>query len=195
MTRTPSLCLAGEAEADRLLAEQPLALLIGVLLDQQVPMENAFAGPKKLADRIGGIDARGITETDPDEFSSVFATSPAVHRFPGSMAKRVQALCSTLLEKYDGRAEGIWTDGDPDGREVLRRLKRLPGFGDQKAQVFIALLGKQLDVRPEGWREAAGSYGQENTRLSTADVVDEQTRAEVRASKKATKAASTGQRD
>ncbi|MBB4931569.1 putative HhH-GPD family protein [Lipingzhangella halophila] len=184
MTATPSLRLAGEPEADQLLAEQPLALLIGILLDQQVPMESAFAGPKKLADRLGGLDARSIAQADPDEFASVFATSPAVHRFPGSMAKRVQALCQTLLDKYDGRAEGVWSDGDPDGREVLRRLKGLPGFGDQKAQVFLALLGKQLGVRPEGWREAAGRYGQEGTRLSTADVVDEQTRAEMRETKK-----------
>lgn len=185
---TGALQLAGEPEADRLITEEPLALLIGSLLDQQVTMESAFAGPKKLADRLGGLDARRVAETDPDEFASVFSTSPAVHRFPGSMATRVQALCRTLLEEYDGRAEGVWRDGDPDGREVLRRLKRLPGFGDQKSRVFLALLGKQLDVRPDGWREAAGRYGQEGTRLSTADVTDEQTRAEVRDSKKASKA-------
>jgi uncharacterized HhH-GPD family protein len=183
----PTLRLTGDPAADELLAADPLALLIGMLLDQQVPMETAFAGPRKLADRLGGLDVRRIAQADPDEFAAVCATPPAVHRYPGSMAKRIQALCRYLVEAYDGRAEAVWTDGDPDGPEVLRRLKALPGYGDQKARIFLALLGKQLDVRPPGWREAAGAYGEDGSRRSIADVVDDQTLAEVRAFKKSAK--------
>jgi uncharacterized HhH-GPD family protein len=187
MTRT--LHIVGDPEADKLLSADPLALLIGMLLDQQVAMETAFAGPRKLADRLGGLDVRRIAQADPDEFAAVCATPPAVHRFHGSMAKRIQALCRFLVENYDGRAEAVWSDGDPDGDEVLRRLKALPGFGDQKARIFLALLGKQLGVQPAGWRAAAGVYGEEGSRRSVADVVDEHTLAEVRAFKKQSKAA------
>lgn len=190
MTRT--LHLAGEPEADRLLAEEPLALLIGMLLDQRIPMETAFAGPKKVADRIGGFDVHSIVQTDPDEFAEICATPPAVHRFPRSMAKRIQDLCRFVLETYEGRAEALWTDGEPDGREILRRLKALPGYGDQKSKIFLALLGKQFDVQAPGWREAAGVYGEEGSRRSVADVVDEQSLSEVRAYKKQAKAASHG---
>ncbi|MPZ88753.1 MAG: Fe-S cluster assembly protein HesB [Nitriliruptorales bacterium] len=187
MTRV--LHLAGDAEADKLLATEPLALLIGMLLDQQVPMETAFAGPKKLADRLGGLDVGRIAQADPEKFAAVCATPPAVHRFPGSMAKRIQALCRHLVETYGGRPEAVWTDGGPDGPEVLRRLKGLPGYGDQKARIFLALLGKQLAVRPPRWREAAGAYGEEGSRRSIADVVDQHTLDEVRAFKKQSKAA------
>ncbi|WP_344108431.1 HhH-GPD-type base excision DNA repair protein [Nocardiopsis rhodophaea] len=186
---TRRLYLAGDADADELLAREPLALLIGMLLDQQVPMETAFAGPKKIADRMGGLDARAIAEADPEGFAATCARSPAVHRFPGSMAKRIQALCAYLVEHYDDRPEALWSEGDPDGREVLRRLKALPGYGDQKARIFLALLGKQFDLDVPGWREAAGAYGEEGARRSIADVLDEQTLAEVRAFKKSTKAA------
>ena len=182
------LHLVGDPEADELLDTQPLALMIGMLLDQQVPMETAFAGPKKLINRLGELDAHAIADTDPDEFAKVVAEKPAVHRFPGSMAKRIQALCTYLVEHYDGRAEAVWTRDDPDGKELLRRFKSLPGYGDQKARIFVALLGKQFDIRPAGWREAAGSYGDRGTRRSIADVTDEATRQEVRAFKKAAKA-------
>ena len=185
----PTLNLVGDADADALLAADPLALLIGMLLDQQVPMETAFAGPKRLADRLGGLDVYRIADADPDEFAAICARPPAVHRFPGSMAKRIQALCAEVTDRYDGDAATLWTSGDPDGKEVLKRLKALPGYGDQKARIFLALLGKQIGVRPEGWREAAGEYGEDGSRRSIADVVDAQTLQEVREFKKASKAA------
>ncbi|PRX50330.1 putative HhH-GPD family protein [Prauserella shujinwangii] len=187
MSRT--LHLTGDPDADRLLSDDPLALLVGMLLDQQVAMEVAFAGPKKIADRLGGFDAHRIASHDPEKFAALCATPPAVHRFPGSMARRIQALCEYVVQHYDGDATALWTDGDPDGREVLRRLKALPGYGDQKARIFLALLGKQYGVRPEGWREAAGAYGEDGARRSIADVVDERTLNEVRSFKKAAKAA------
>ncbi|WP_024792884.1 HhH-GPD-type base excision DNA repair protein [Tomitella biformata] len=186
---THNLCLAQDPAADALLADNPAALLTGMLLDQQVPMENAFSGPKKIADRMGGFDVRAIAAADPEPFAAMCATTPAVHRFPGSMAKRIQGLCLHLVEHYEGRAEGVWTDGDPDGREVLKRLKALPGYGDQKARIFLALLGKQLGVEPDGWRAAAGDYGEAGSHRSIADVVDQQSLREVREFKKAAKAA------
>jgi uncharacterized HhH-GPD family protein len=185
MTRT--VHLSGDPEADELLAAEPLALLIGMLLDQQMAMEAAFAGPHKIASRLGGFDARRIADADPDEFAALCATPPAVHRYPTSMAKRIQTLCAYVIETYDGHPEVLWTDGDPDGREVLRRLKALPGYGDQKARIFLALLGKQFGLQAPGWREAAGDYGEEGSRRSIADVVDEQTRSEVRTFKKQSK--------
>ncbi|EOM75119.1 Fe-S cluster assembly protein HesB [Rhodococcus rhodnii] len=185
----PTLHLAGDPDADALLAEQPLALLIGMLLDQQIPMEVAFSGPRKLADRLGDLDVNEIAAMDPEAFAAVFAQTPAVHRFPGSMAKRVQALCGYIVEHYDGDPERLWLGGEPDGAAVLKRLKALPGYGDQKARIFLALLGKQLGVSPDGWREAAGDYGQDGARRSIADVVDDTTLLEVREFKKAAKAA------
>ncbi|MEU5844239.1 HhH-GPD-type base excision DNA repair protein [Rhodococcus sp. NPDC047139] len=184
-----TLNLVGDPAADALLADDPLALLIGMLLDQQVPMEVAFAGPKKLADRLGGLDVHRIATADPDEFVAVCAQQPAVHRFPKSMGQRIQALCSAIVEDYDGDAAAVWTSGDPDGKEVLRRLKKLPGYGDQKARIFLALLGKQIGVQPAGWREAAGAYGDDGARRSIADVVDDQSLHEVREFKKSMKAA------
>ena len=186
MART--LNLVGDPDADALLASDPLALLIGMLLDQQVPMETAFAGPKKLDDRLGGLEVHRIAEMDPEEFAAVCAQTPAVHRFPGSMATRIQSLCAFLVENYDGSVEALWTSGDPDGKEVLKRLKALPGYGDQKARIFLALLGKQIGVEPKGWREAAGDYGTEGSRRSIADVVDDKSLHEVREFKKAAKA-------
>ncbi|MCA1007235.1 Fe-S cluster assembly protein HesB [Rhodococcus hoagii] len=184
-----TLNLVGDPEADALLASDPLALLIGMLLDQQVPMETAFAGPKKLDDRLGGLDVHKIAEMSPEDFIAVCAQPPAVHRFPKSMGERIQSLCGYIVEHYDGDTAAIWTSGDPDGKEVLKRLKALPGYGDQKARIFLALLGKQIGVEPEGWREAAGSYGDEGSRRSIADVVDRQTLLEVREFKQAAKAA------
>ena len=168
----PNLRLAGDPAADALLDENPLAVLIGALLDQQVPMETAFAGPKKIADRIGGIDARLIADYDPEKFVALCSERPAVHRFPGSMAKRIQALAHEIVDHYDGDDTALWTQGDPDGAEVLRRLKALPGFGEQKARIFLALLGKQYGVTSTGWRAAAGEYGKAGTHMSVADIVD-----------------------
>jgi uncharacterized HhH-GPD family protein len=187
MTRT--VHLAQDPDADALLAKEPLALLIGMLLDQQIAMEVAFKGPKKLYDRLGKLDVHHIAEYDPDEFATLATTPPAIHRYGGSMARRLQALCQYLVEHYDGLTERIWTDGDPDAKEVFKRLKALPGFGDQKAKIFLALLGKQYGVQPAGWREAAGAYGEKGSRRSIADVVDAKSLEEVRTFKKAAKAA------
>lgn len=186
MTR---LYLSTDPQADALLEENPFALLVGMLLDQQVTMESAFAGPGKLADRLGEFSPAAIASLDAEEFLAVFRQKPAVHRFPKSMADRVQQLARTIRDDYAGDTATIWTTGDPDGPEVLRRLKSLPGFGDQKAKIFLALLGKQFGLTAAGWREAAGEYGDPEARLSVADIVDEHTLAEVRETKKARKAA------
>jgi uncharacterized HhH-GPD family protein len=185
----PNLQLTGDPAADALLDENPLAVLIGALLDQQYPMEAAFAGPKKIADRMGGVDAREIADYDPDKFVALCSKTPAVHRFPGSMAKRIQTLAQLLVDRYDGEAAALWTAGDPDGAEVLSRLKALPGFGEQKAKIFLALLGKQYGVTPKGWREAAGDYGRAGAFMSVADVKDAGSLEKVRSYKKKAKAA------
>jgi len=184
----PKLQLVQDPAADALLDSNSLALLIGMLLDQQVPMETAFAGPKKIADRIGGIDAQTIADYDPDRFAALFAQRPAVHRFPAAMAKRVQALAREIVDRYDGDAAAVWTAGNPDGAEVLQRLQALPGFGEQKARIFLALLGKQYGVTPKGWRQAAGEYGRTGTHLSIADIVDPGSLEKVRSYKKQMKA-------
>ncbi|MHA6799077.1 HhH-GPD-type base excision DNA repair protein [Bounagaea algeriensis] len=184
-----TLNLTGDDEADALLSRDPFALLTGALLDQQVAMELAFTGPKKIAERMDGFDVERIAESDPEAFADLCAQKPAVHRYAGSMARRIHTLAGHVVEHYDGAAERIWAEGDPDGKEVLKRLKALPGYGEQKAKIFLALLGKQLGVEPEGWREAAGNYGEQDARRSIADVVDRQTLAEVRAFKKQQKAA------
>ena len=183
------LCLTQDPEGDRLLSEDPFALLVGMLLDQQIPMETAFAGPRKIADRLGSMDPSVIADYDPEKFAAVCAQTPAVHRFPGSMAKRVQELARAVVEQYGGDTTALWTDGDPDGAEVLRRLKALPGFGEQKAQIFLALLGKQYGVTPAGWRSAAGDYAKAGVHMSVADVVDKGSLDQVRAYKKKMKAA------
>jgi uncharacterized HhH-GPD family protein len=185
----PTLQLVQDPAADALLESNPFALLVGMFLDQQIPMEVAFAGPKKLADRMGRLDASDIAAYDPDAFVALCSERPAVHRFPGSMAKRLQVLAQTLVDEYDGDAAALWTAGEPDGAEVLRRLKALPGFGDQKAKIFLALLGKQYGVRPTGWRQAAGDYGKAGTHMSVADVVDTGSLEKVRSYKKQAKAA------
>jgi uncharacterized HhH-GPD family protein len=185
----PKLQLVQDPAADALLEVNPFALLVGMLLDQQIPMETAFAGPKKIADRMGGINAGEIADYDPDKFASLCSERPAVHRFPGSMAKRIQTLAQLIVDRYDGDAAALWTAGDPDGKEVLKRLKALPGFGEQKARIFLALLGKQYGVTPPGWRAAAGEYGDAGTHLSVADVVDAESLGQVRAYKKQMKAA------
>lgn len=183
------LHLAGEAEADRLLADNPFALLTGMLLDQQIPMEVAFSGPRKLEERLGACDPGQIAAMDPDEFIAVCATPPAVHRFPKSMGQRVHDLAAAVVADYGGDTAAIWTRDDPDGKTVLKRLKALPGFGDQKARIFLALLGKQFDLAATGWAEAAGDYGHPDARMSIADVVDGESMLAVRAYKKEKKAA------
>jgi uncharacterized HhH-GPD family protein len=183
------LQLVQDPAADALLESNPLALLTGMLLDQQYPMEHAFAGPKKIADRIGGFDAREIADYDPEKFAALCSKTPAIHRFPGSMAKRIQTLAQIIVDQYDGEASALWTAGGPDGAEVLKRLKSLPGFGEQKAKIFLALLGKQYGVTPNGWRAAAGDYGKAGTHLSVADVVDAGSLEQVRSYKKRMKAA------
>jgi uncharacterized HhH-GPD family protein len=184
-----AMWLTADPKANELLASDPLALLVGMLLDQQVPMEKAFGGPWVIKERLGRFDAHAVADADTDDFVAMCSKPPAIHRFPGSMAKRVQELCRALVERYDGDATRIWTEGEPDGKTVLKRLQQLPGFGEQKARIFVALLGKQYGVRPDGWREAAGAYGEEGSRRSVADVTDEQSLQEVRAYKKQAKAA------
>ncbi|QDB80001.1 Fe-S cluster assembly protein HesB [Georgenia wutianyii] len=183
------LHFTGDADADHLLSTDPLALIIGMLLDQQVAMETAFAGPYKLQQRFGGFDAARLAAMDPDELTDVMRQTPAVHRYPGSMAKRIIALSGAVVEDYDGDVARLWTDGDPDGAEILRRLKKLPGFGEQKARIFLALLGKQCGLQAPGWREAAGAYGEDGARRSIADVTDEDSLLQVRETKRAMKAA------
>lgn len=178
------LWLAQDTEADKLLGEDFFALLVGMLLYQRYPMEAAFRGPKKIADRMGGFDVYRIAAADPGEFVALAAAPPAIHHYPRMMAKRIQDLARYVVEHYDGLVERLWTEGNPDGEQVLARLKALPGFGDQKAPSFLALLGKQFGVRPSGWRVAAGSYAEEGSRSSVADVVDAQSRAEVRGFKR-----------
>ncbi|MFG1797478.1 HhH-GPD-type base excision DNA repair protein [Nocardia sp. NPDC049149] len=183
------LCLAQDVEADALLTEDHFATLLGMLLDQQYPMEHAFRGPKKIADRMGGFDIHRIAEADPQEFEELAATPPAIHRYGRSMARRAQELARYIIENYDGKTENLWKKDKPDGKEVLRRLQELPGFGEQKAKIFLSLLGKQRGVQPEGWREAAGAYGDEGSRRSVADVTDAESLAQVREFKKQAKAA------
>jgi uncharacterized HhH-GPD family protein len=184
-----ALHITGESAADQLLSDDAFALLTGMLLDQQVPMETAFAGPEKIRARLGSIDPEMIADYDPDAFVEVFKERPSVHRFPGSMAGRVQALAAAVRDDWRGEASAIWTQGDPDGAEVLRRLQALPGFGEQKAKIFLALLGKQCGLEASGWREAAGHYGEEGSFASVADIVDSESLTKVRATKQAAKAA------
>ncbi|MFF2193681.1 HhH-GPD-type base excision DNA repair protein [Streptomyces sp. NPDC058157] len=182
--------LAQQPEADALLARSPLAALTGMLLDQQVPMEWAFSGPWTIAQRLGAddLDAHAIAAYDPEAFAALLSQKPAVHRYPGSMAKRIQQLCAYLVEHYAGDAEAVWADAGT-GAELLARLKALPGFGEQKAQIFLALLGKRYGVRPKGWREAAGGYGPANVHRSAADITGPESLAKVREYKQAAKAA------
>ena len=180
--------IAQEPEADAVLSENPFALLMGMMLDQQFPMERAFAGPAKIRDRFGTLDPSAIAAADPAEFAAMCAVPPAIHRFPGSMAARIQQLAAIVVDEYDGVAERLWTEAG-SGRELMRRLQALPGFGKQKAQIFTALLGKQLGVQPEGWDQAAGDYAEPGAYRSVADVVDAASLEKVRAFKKEKKRA------
>ncbi len=184
----PTLTLTGDTAADRLLSDNAFALLVGMLLDQQIAMELAFVGPHRLEQRIDGpLTPETIVAMAPDDLEVVFREKPALHRYPGSMAKRVQALAGYLVEEYDGDASAIWADAD-DGKLLRKRLEALPGYGAQKARILLALLGKQCGVTPDGWREAAGDYGKDGHR-SIADVTSQETLAQVREWKQAQKAA------
>ncbi len=183
------LPLSGDPEADALLEADPLALIIGMVLDQQIPLEKAFRGPLDLRDRMGAdLDAREIAAMPPDKLGAFFAERPALHRFPLSMAKRVQAVCQTIVDDYDGDAAAIWTDV-ADGAALLKRVKALLGFGNQKARIFVALLAKRLGVEPKGWEKASGAYGEAGSFRSVADIDGPESLAKVREIKRAAKAA------
>ena len=190
LTVMSELFLAQEPAADEMLRQDPLALLIAMLLDQQIPLEKAFAGPLRLAERLGvaHLDAAAIADHDPQDFAAIFAKPPAIHRFPGSMAERTQKLCRAIADTYGGDGAAAWA-GVSDGKELVKRIEALPGFGKQKAQIFVALLGKQFDVQPNGWREASGIYGEEGSFRSVADIVDGPSLTRVRDYKKQMKAA------
>ncbi|MGH3302166.1 MAG: HhH-GPD-type base excision DNA repair protein [Streptosporangiaceae bacterium] len=184
-----TLSLPVSAQANELLTRNPLALLIGMLLDQQVPLEKAFSSPYDLVSRLGHEPtAAELAEFDPDALAAIFAARPALHRFPRAMAARTQDLARLIVDQYDGDPAAVWT-GATSGAELRARLVGLPGFGGPKAQIFEALLGKQLGVRPPGWREAAGQFGIEGSHYSVADIVDAESLAAVRAYKKDLKAA------
>jgi uncharacterized HhH-GPD family protein len=186
-----SLYLSGDPRADALLTRTPLALLIGMVLDQQIPLEWAFKGPAELVDRLGlsqPLDARALARMDPGTLVEAFSRTPALHRYPTSMATRVQALCRTVADEYGGDASRVWTEA-ANGKDARARVQALPGFGEQKARIFVALLGKQLGVRPEGWIEASAPFGEAGSHRSVADIVDANSLAEVRGWKKAAKSA------
>jgi uncharacterized HhH-GPD family protein len=183
-----ALQIAQDHHADEVLSTSPFALLAGMLLDQQFPMERAFAGPAKILDRFGTLEPEAVAGADPERFAELCAVPPAVHRFPGSMAARVQALAAHVVEEYGGDTARLWDEAG-SGQELLRRLQALPGFGKQKSQIFVALLGKQLGVRPEGWEQTAGDYSEAGSFRSVADVVDATSLERVRAFKKEKKAA------
>jgi uncharacterized HhH-GPD family protein len=183
-----TMSLPIDPEANELLSRDPLALTLGMVLDQQIPLEKAFSSPYVLAQRLGHAPtARELADFDPDALITIFATPPALHRFPKAMAVRVQEVCRVLVDRYDGDAAALWSDA-ADGRELLKRVGELPGFGKQKAQIFTALLGKQYGVRPDGWREAAGGYGEVDAYRSVADIVDAESLGRVRTYKKQMKA-------
>jgi uncharacterized HhH-GPD family protein len=185
---TPSLTIAQDPQADQVLSQDPFALLVGMLLDQQYPMEHAFRGPAKILDRFGTLDPGRIAAAEPGEFADLCATPPAIHRYGRSMAARVQQLAQAVVSDYGGDARRIWSEATGP-EDLLTRLRALPGFGDQKARIFAALLGKQLGVRPEGWREAIGPYAEDGSYRSVADVVDADSLQKVRQFKQQAKAA------
>jgi uncharacterized HhH-GPD family protein len=187
------LSLPIDPGANELLSGSPLALLIAMLLDQQVPLEKAFGSPYVLVQRLGHEPtAEELADYDPDALAAVFSERPALHRFPKAMARRTQDLARAIVDRYDGNAAGVWLDA-PDGAEVIRRLAELPGYARYKAQILLALLGKQLGVQPPGWREAAGRFGEEGSHYSVADVTDRASLDAVRATKKQLKAAAAAQ--
>jgi uncharacterized HhH-GPD family protein len=189
MTSPNGMYLTGDADADALLTTNANALLVGMVLDQQVPLEKAFSGPAVIAERMGGtFDVAAIAETSEEDFVALCSVRPAIHRFPGSMAKRVHQVCRRLVEEYDGDVQQLYARAG-SGEELKKALATLPGFGEQKAAIFTALLGKQRGVTPDGWREASSPYGDDATFTSVADIVDADSLQKVRASKQAAKAA------
>jgi len=184
--------ITGDPAADEVLTDSPFALLVGMMLDQQYPMEHAFRGPAKVLERFGSLEPGAVAAADPAEFKALCSTPPAIHRFPGSMAERLQTLAALVVERYDGHAERIWTEA-ASGADLVKRVMELPGFGRQKAQIFAALVAKQLGVRPDGWQQAVGDYALDGYR-SVADVVDPASLQKVRdfkqEKKRAAKAAS-----
>ena len=188
-----TLYITGDEAADALLNTNPNALLIGMLLDQQVPMESAFTGPATLQQRLGHLDPAVIATMDEESFVAICCEKPAIHRFPASMGKRIQQVCAFLVEHHDGDAANIWRNVDT-GRDVFGRLKALPGYGDEKSKIFVAILAKTQGIAPDGWREAAGKFGDDVPR-SVADIHDEASLAVVREWKKAQKAAKKDKQD
>jgi len=192
-SQTGSLAVTGDPAADHLLNTDPLALLIGMLLDQQVPMEWAFRGPATLVNRLGGLDAGAVADMDPEAFLEACRAKPAIHRFPRSMAGRIQDLCRHLVDHHGGDAADIWR-GASDGADLSRRLRALPGYGAEKTMIFVAILAKRMGVAPEGWEAAAGPFADDVPR-SVADIDSPEALATVRAWKKAQKAAGKSKQD
>ena len=188
-----TLFITGDPDADAFVNSDGTALLIGMLLDQQVPMEVAFRGPATLRSRLGHLDAPAIASMDLDDFLAVCCATPAIHRYCGAMGKRVHALCTVLTERYDGRGERVW-EGVKSADELYRRLRELPGYGDEKSRIFVAILGKRMGVRPRGWKDTAGKFG-ESTPRSVADSTSPATLAKVREWKRAQKAAKLDKQD
>ena len=182
-----ALHLTGDEHADQVLTDDPFALLVGMMLDQQYPMEHAFRGPAKVLQRFGTLAPDRIAAAEPEAFVALCSTPPAIHRFPGSMAARLQELARVVVDDYDGDVTRLWSEATT-GKELLRRVNALPGFGQQKARIFVALLAKQLGVRPDGWESAAGAYAEPGYR-SVADVVDPESLQKVRDHKKEMKLA------
>jgi uncharacterized HhH-GPD family protein len=180
--------ISGDADADKFVSEDPLGLLIAMVLDQQIPLERAFKSPADLKERLGGtLDVGAVASMDPDELAALFSIRPALHRFPGSMARRVQELCRVVIDNYGGDAAAVWTSAE-DGDQLLANVKALPGFGEQKARIFVALLGKQFAVRPPGWQEASSPFGEPGTFRSVADIDSREALGKVRQYKQQLKA-------
>ncbi|HEY1118740.1 MAG TPA: HhH-GPD-type base excision DNA repair protein [Acidimicrobiales bacterium] len=190
---TPQIPITGNPDADRLLVEDPLALLLGMLLDQQVPMEWAFTGPFTLRDRLGHLDPHEIAVMSVEDFVDVCREKPAIHRFPKSMGERIHAACRHVVDHHDGDASRIWTEAI-DASDVYARLREVPGYGDEKTKIFIAILAKRFDIRPDGWQQVAGPFADDTPR-SVADVASEESLHEVRKWKKAQKAAKKSKQD
>lgn len=190
---TGTLAITGDDAADRLLNHDGTALLIGMLLDQQVPMEWAFRGPATLAERLGHLDAERIAAMDEDDFVGVCGQKPAIHRFPRSMGRRIHQLCRHLAEQYGGDGAGVWSDG-PDAQTLFERVSGLPGYGDEKSRIFLALLAKRFGIRPAGWEELAGPFADDTPR-SAADIDGEEALARVREWKQAQRKAGKGKQD
>lgn len=193
MATAPAIPITGDESADELLTESPLALLIGMLLDQQVPMEWAFRGPATLDDRLGGLSCEKIASMDREEFVTICATKPAIHRFPASMGRRIHDCCGVIMDEYDGDTEKIWTEAS-DAKDLVKRLRVLPGYGAEKTKIFLAILAKRFDIKPDGWEKAASPFSDKEPR-SVADVDSEESLGQVRSWKKAMKAAKKSKAD